>query len=92
MSELIRGLISVGILVLVISVVYLVIQNYKESKLSDDSNQVQTETIGVEQSQQQTQDPEAKLAAEKDKVDTFATAMENNINKNNTTSGTESLF
>jgi len=89
---LMRGLITVGILVLVISVVYLVIQNYKESKLSDDSNQVQTETITEGQNQQQTQDPEAKLEAEKDKVDTFASAIQNNINKNNTTSGTESLF
>ena len=90
MSELKRGLITVGVLVLVISLLYLVIQNYKESKLSDDSNQVQTETKTEEQSQQQTQDPEAKLQAEKDKVDMFVTAMENNINKVNTTSGTES--
>jgi len=34
MSELKRGLISVGILVLVISIIYLVIQNYREQTLS----------------------------------------------------------
>ena len=59
MSELKRGLISVGILVLVISIIYLVVQNYKESRLSYDSNQLE------EQKQQQQQDPEAKLQAEK---------------------------
>ena len=59
MSELKRGLISVGILVLVISIIYLVVQNYKESRLSYDSNQLE------EQKQQLQQDPEAKLQAEK---------------------------
>jgi septal ring factor EnvC (AmiA/AmiB activator) len=93
MSELKRGLISVGILVLVISIVYLVIQNYKESKLSNDSNQVQTESKEEEQKQQQQQDPEAKLQAEKDKVDTLVTAIENNTDTvNNTTSSGESPF
>ena len=77
MSELKRGLISVGILVLVISIIYLVIQNYKESRLSYDSNQFQTETKGEEQKQQQQHDPEAKLQAEKDKVDTVVDAMQN---------------
>ena len=93
MSELVRGLISVGILVLVISIVYLVIQNYKESKLSDKSNRGQNETKTEGQKQQeQQQDAEAKLQAEKDKVDTLVDAMENNTNKVDTSSGVGSPF
>ena len=93
MSELKRGLISVGILVLVISIIYLVIQNYKESRLSYDSNQFQTETKGEEQKQQQQQDPEAKLQAEKDKVDTLVDAMQNHSTTEcNITEKTESPF
>ena len=87
MSELKRGLISVGILVLVISIIYLVIQNYKESRLSFDSNQLE------EQKQQQQQDPEAKLKAEKDKVDTLVDAMQNHsTTEGNITEKTESPF
>ena len=87
MSELKRGLISVGILVLVISIIYLVIQNYKESRLSE------TETKGEEQKQQQQQDPEAKLQAEKDKVDTLVDAMQNHsTTEGNITEKTESPF
>ena len=87
MSELKRGLISVGILVLVISIIYLVIQNYKESRLSYDSNQLE------EQKQQQQQDPEAKLQAEKDKVDTLVDAMQNHsTTEGNITDKTESPF
>ena len=87
MSELKRGLISVGILVLVISIIYLVIQNYKESRLSYDSNQLE------EQKQQQQQDPEAKLQAEKDKVDTLVDAMQNHsTTEGNITEKTESPF
>ena len=90
MSELKRGLISVGILVLVISIIYLVIQNYKESRLSYDSNQFQSETKGEEQKQQ---DPEAKLQAEKDKVDTLVDAMQNHsTTEGNITEKTESPF
>jgi len=93
MSELKRGLISVGILVLVISIIYLVIQNYKESRLSYDSNQIQSETKGEEQKQQQKQDPEAKLQAEKDKVDTLVDAMQNHsTTEGNITEITESPF
>ena len=93
MSELKRGLISVGILVLVISIIYLVIQNYKESRLSYDSNQFQTETKGEEQKQQQQQDPEAKLQAETDKVDTLVDAMQNHsTTEGNITEKTESPF
>jgi len=93
MSELKRGLISVGILVLVISIIYLVIQNYKESRVSYDSNQFQTETKGEEQKQQQQQDPEAKLQAEKDKVDTLVDAMQNHsTTEGNITEITESPF
>ena len=88
MSELLRGMIAVGILVIVISVIYFVIQNYKESKVADDSNQVQTETAD-----QQQQGPEAKLQAEKDKVDSLVTAIENNTdNKVNANSSVESPF
>ena len=87
MSELKRGLISVGILVLVISIIYLVIQNYKESRLSE------TETKGEEQKQQQQQDPEAKLQVEKDKVDTLVDAMQNHsTTEGNITEKTESPF
>ena len=87
MSELKRGLISVGILVLVISIIYLVIQNYKESRLSE------TETKGEEQKQQQQQDPEAKLQTEKDKVDTLVDAMQNHsTTEGNITEKTESPF
>ena len=88
MSELLRGLIAVGILVLVISVIYFVIQNYKESKIVGDSNQVQTETA-----KQQQQEPDAKLQAEKDKVDSLVTAIENNTdNKVKANSSVESPF
>ena len=87
MSELKRGLISVGILVLVISIIYLVIQNYKESRLSYDSNQLE------EQKQQQQQDPEAILQAEKNKVDTLIDAMQNHsTTEGNITEKTESPF
>ena len=87
MSELKRGLISVGILVLVISIIYLVVQNYKESRLSYDSNQLE------EQKQQLQQDPEAKLQAEKDKVDTLVDAMQNHsTTEGNITEKTESPF
>ncbi|HEY7109020.1 MAG TPA: hypothetical protein VH415_06315 [Nitrososphaeraceae archaeon] len=93
MSELLRGLISVGILVLAISVIYLVIQNYKESKLTADSSGSSSTIIPTQaekEGQQQQDDPEAKLQAEKDKVDEFATAMEENLDKSNTTSAVKS--
>ena len=92
MSELKRGLISVGILVLVISIIYLVIQNYKESRLSYDSNQFQSETKGEEQKQQQQQDPKAKLQVEKDKVDTLVDAQNHSTTEDNITEKTESPF
>jgi hypothetical protein len=88
MSELLRGIIAVGILVIVISVIYFVIQYYKESKIADDSNQVRTETA-----EQQQQEPEAKLQAEKDKLDRLVTTIENNTdNKVNANSSVESPF
>lgn len=88
MSELLRGMIAVGVLVIVISVIYFVIQYYKESKGADDSNQVHTETAELQQ-----QEPEAKLQTEKDKVDRLVTAIENNTdNKINANSSVESPF
>lgn len=87
MSELLRGMITVGILAIVISVIYFVIQYYKDTKVADDSNQIQTETA-----EQQQQEPEAKLQAEKDKVDRLITAIENNTDKLNANSSVESPF
>ena len=87
MSELKRGLISVGILVLVISIIYLVVQNYKESRLSYDSNQLE------EQKQQLATGPRSKTPGGESKVDTLVDAMQNHsTTEGNITEKTESPF
>ena len=68
MSGLLRGTIAVIVLVIVISVGYLVIQNYEDRKFADSKQDQMNE--------QEQQDPEAKLQAEKGKVDTLVDAME----------------
>ena len=72
MSQLLRGTIAVIVLVIVISVGYLVIQNYEDRKFAEDSRQKQDQMNVQEQ-----QDTNTKLDAEKDKVDTLIHAMEN---------------
>ena len=84
MSGLLRGTIAVIVLVIVISVGYLVIQNYEDRKFAEEgSKQDQMNT-------QEQQDTKTKLEAEKDKVDTLVHGMENH----STTEGniTESPF
>ena len=83
MSGLLRGTIAVIVLVIVISVGHLVIQNYEDRKFAEDSKQDQM-------NEQEQQDTNTKLDAEKDKVDTFVHAMQNH----STTEGsiTESPF
>ena len=84
MSGLLRGTIAIIVLVIVISVGYLVIQNYEDRKFAEeDSKQDQM-------NEQEQQDTNTKLDAEKDKVDTFVHAMQNH----STTEGsiTESPF
>ena len=85
MSQLLRGTIAVIVLVIVISVGYLVIQNYEDRKIAEDSKQKQDQMNSQEQ-----QDTKTRLEAEKDKVDTLVHAMQNR----STTEGniTESPF
>ena len=87
MSELLRGTITVIVLVIVISVIYLVIQNYKDRKFAEeDSKQDQMNA-------QEQQDTKTKLEAEKDKVDTLVHAMQNRSTiEGNITEKTESPF
>lgn len=71
MSGLLRGTIAVIVLVIVISVGYLVIQNYQDRKVAEeDSKQDQMNA-------QEEPDTKTKLEAEKDKVDTLVHAMQN---------------
>ena len=85
MSGLLRGTIAVIVLVIVISVGYLVIQNYEDRKFAD-SKQNQMNA-------QEQQDTKTKLEAEKDKVDTLVDAMQNHsTTKGNITGKTESPF
>lgn len=70
MSGLLRGTIAVIVLVIVISVGHLVIQNYEDRKFAEDSKQDQM-------NEQEQQDTNTKLDAEKDKVDTLVHAMQN---------------
>ena len=70
MSGLLRGTIAVIVLVIVISVGHLVIQNYEDRKFAEDSKQDQM-------NEQEQQNTNTKLDAEKDKVDTFVHAMQN---------------
>ena len=72
MSQLLRGTIAVIVLVIVISVGYLVIQNYEDRKFAEDSKQKQDQMNVQEQ-----HDTNTKLKVEKDKVDTLIHGMEN---------------
>jgi uncharacterized protein (UPF0333 family) len=86
MSELLRGTITVIVLVIVISVIYFVIQNYKDRKFAEDSKQDQMNA-------QEQQGTKTKLEAEKDKVDTLVDAMQNHSpTEGNITEETESPF
>jgi uncharacterized protein (UPF0333 family) len=86
MSELLRGTITVIVLVIVISVIYFVIQNYKDRKFAEDSKQDQMNA-------QEQQGTKTKLEAEKDKVDTLVDAMQNHsTTEGNITEETESPF
>ena len=86
MSELLRGTITVIVLVIVISVIYFVTQNYKDRKFAEDSKQDQMNV-------QEQQDTKTKLEAEKDKVDTLVNAMQNHsTTEGNITEKTESPF
>lgn len=86
MSGLLRGTIAVIILVIVISVGYLVIQNYQDSKLAEKGSKQKQDQMNT----QEQQDIKTNLDTEKDKVDTFVHAMQNH----STTEGniTESPF
>ena len=86
MSGLLRGTIAVIILVIVISVGYLVIQNYQDSKLAEEDSKQKQDQINT----QEQQDIKTNLDTEKDKVDTLVHAMQNH----STTEGniTESPF
>ncbi len=89
MSGLLRGTIAVIVLVIVISVGYLVIQNYEDRKFAEeDSKQKQDHMNAQEQ-----QDTKTILEAEKDKVDTLVHAMQNHTTiEGNITEKTESPF
>ena len=88
MSGLLRGTIAVIVLVIVISVGYLVIQNYEDRKFAEDSKQKQAQMNSQEQ-----QDIKTKLNAEKVKLDTLVHAMQNHSTTDgNTTEKTESPF
>ena len=89
MSGLLRGTIAVIVLVIVISVGYLVIQNYEDRKFAEeDSKQKQDQMNSQEQ-----QDIKTKLDAEKLKLDTLVHAMQNHsTTEGNTTEKTESPF
>ena len=89
MSGLLRGTIAVIVLVIVISVGYLVIQNYEDRKFAEeDSKQKQSQMNSQEQ-----QDIKTKLNAEKVKLDTLVHAMQNHsATEGNTTEKTESPF
>ena len=87
MSELLRGTISVIVLVIVISVIYLMIQNYNDRKLAEE-NSKQDQLSAQEQ-----QDTKTKLEGERDKVDTLVDAMQDHSStEGNTTEKTESPF
>lgn len=87
MSEFLRGTISVIVLVIVISVIYLMIQNYNDRKIAEE-NSKQDQLNAQEQ-----QDTKTKLEDERDKVDTIVDAMQNHFaTEGNTTEKTESPF
>ena len=85
MSGLLRGTIAIIVLVIVISVGYLVIQNYEDRKFAEDSKLKQDQMNVQEQ-----HDTNTKLKAEKDKVDTLIHGMENRSRTEGNT--TESPF
>ncbi|HEY7109415.1 MAG TPA: hypothetical protein VH415_08310 [Nitrososphaeraceae archaeon] len=86
MSELLRGTITVMILVIAISVIYFVIQNYKDKKFAE-------EVSKQDQRNAQDQANKTKLEAEKDKVDTLVNTMQNHTaTEAETTEKTESPF
>ena len=87
MSEFLRGTISVIVLVIVISIIYLMIQNYNDRKLAEE-NSKQDQLSAQEQ-----QDTKTKLEGERDKVDTLVDAMQNHsTTEGNITEITESPF
>ena len=87
MSEFLRGTISVIVLVIVISIIYLMIQNYNDRKLTEE-NPKQDQLSAQEQ-----QDTKTKLEGERDKVDTLVDAMQNHsTTEGNITEKTESPF
>ena len=87
MSELLRGTISVIVLVIVISIIYLMIQNYNDRKLAEE-NSKQDQLSAQEQ-----QVTKTNLEGEKDKVDTLVDAMQNHsTTEGNITEKTESPF
>ena len=87
MSELLRGTISVIVLVIVISVIYLMIQNYNDRKIAEENSKKD------QLNAQEQQDTKAKLEDERDKVDTLVDAMQNHsATEGNTTEKTESPF
>ena len=87
MSELLRGTISVIVLVIVISIIYLMIQNYNDRKLAEE-NSKQDQLSAQEQ-----QDTKTNLEGEKDKVYTLVDAMQDHsATEGNTTEKTQSPF
>ena len=86
MSGLLRRTIAVIVLVIVISVGYLVIQNYEDRKFAEEDSKQKQDQMNT----QEQQDTNTKIEAEKDKVDTLVHAMQNH----STTEGsiTESPF
>ena len=87
MSEFLRGTISVIVLVIVISIIYLMIQNYNDRKLAEE-NSKQDQLSAQEQ-----QDTKTNHEGEKDKVDTLVDAMQNHsTTEGNITEKTESPF
>ena len=62
MSQLLRGTIAVIVLVIVISVGYLVIQNYEDRKFAEDSKQKQDQMNVQEQ-----QDTNTKLKGQRER-------------------------
>ena len=80
MLKIVRGMVAVLVLVIVVTAIYFVVQNYKNVRLAEEENlkQVQTKT------QKQLQQGEAKFQAEKRKVDALVNTMENHSNQINT--------
>lgn len=90
MLKIVRGMIAVLVLVIVVTAIYFMIQNYKDRKLAEQQNLklVQTAT----QEAQQQQNPDAKFQGEKNKVDTLVNAMKTHSNQVNTSQNKHSPF